>query len=118
MKNISDLVARILIAGVFMYEAVDSIIFFGETKESMTAYGIEWNQNLLLVGAIVLLFLGGSLILLGYRMGLGGVLAFSVGSRVREFGIRSALGAAQHQVWSRVLGEGAVLAGLGLGFGR
>ncbi len=50
-------------------------------------------------------------------VGLGGVLAFSVGSRVREFGIRSALGAAQHQVWSRVLGEGAVLAGLGLGFG-
>jgi putative ABC transport system permease protein len=47
-------------------------------------------------------------------VGLGAVLAFSVGSRVREFGIRSALGAAQHQVWSGVVGEGAVLAGVGL----
>ena len=50
-------------------------------------------------------------------VGIGGVLAFSVGSRMREFGVRSALGAARHQVWGAVLGEGAVLAGLGVGLG-
>lgn len=77
MKHITDLIARILIAGIFIYEAVDSITFFAETKETMTSYGIEWNQNLLLIGAIVLLFLGGLLILLGYRMGLGGFLVLS-----------------------------------------
>ena len=47
-------------------------------------------------------------------VGIGGVLAFSVGSRIREFGVRSALGAARHQVWSGVLAEGASLAALGV----
>jgi ABC-type antimicrobial peptide transport system permease subunit len=47
-------------------------------------------------------------------VGIGGVLAFSVGSRTREFGIRSALGAARHQVWTGVLAEGAGLAALGV----
>ncbi|MDX1476055.1 MAG: DoxX family membrane protein [Saprospiraceae bacterium] len=77
MKHIADLIARILIAAIFLYEAVDSIIFFRATKETMTSYGIEWNQNLLLIGAIILLFLGGLLILLGYRMGLGGFLVLA-----------------------------------------
>ena len=74
IKNIFDLVARIVIAGHFIYEAIDSIIFFQETKAQMTSYYINWNQDLLLIGAIILLILGGTLILLGYRMGLGGML--------------------------------------------
>jgi putative oxidoreductase len=74
MKDWTDLIARILIAGVFLYEAVDSIIFFRDVQEAMTIYGLTWKQDLLLGGAIVLLFLGGILFLLGYRMGLAGVL--------------------------------------------
>ena len=54
------------------------------------------------------------LALLIAAVGIGGVLAFSVGSRTREFGVRSALGAAPVQVWSGVLGEGALLAGVGV----
>lgn len=50
-------------------------------------------------------------------VGIGGVLAFSVGSRRREFGIRSALGAARHQIWSGVLAEGATLAAVGVVLG-
>lgn len=50
-------------------------------------------------------------------VGIGGVLAFSVGYRKREFGVRSALGAAPHQIWSRVLGEGILLAALGIVLG-
>lgn len=50
-------------------------------------------------------------------VGVGGVLAFSVGSRTREFGVRSALGAARHQIWSGVLAEGARLAAFGVVLG-
>ncbi len=57
------------------------------------------------------------LALLISAVGIGGVLAFSVGSRTREFGVRSALGAAPVQVWSGVLAEGALLAGIGVALG-
>jgi putative oxidoreductase len=74
MKNITDLIARILIAAIFIYEATDSMMFFQETKAKMSAFNILWQQDILLVLSIVLLILGGILILLGYRMGLGGFL--------------------------------------------
>ena len=73
-KNITDLIARILIAAMFIYEAVDSMIFFAETKAQMMAYGLTWQPDILLVSSVVLLISGGVLILLGYRMGLGGFL--------------------------------------------
>lgn len=50
-------------------------------------------------------------------VGLGGVLAFSVGSRTREFGVRSAVGAARHQIWSGVLAEGTTMAAVGIALG-
>ena len=40
----------------------------------MTAYGLTWRQDLLLFGAIFGLILGGTLILIGYRSGLGAIL--------------------------------------------
>lgn len=42
-------------------------------------------------------------------VGIGGVLAYSVGSRRREFGVRSALGADGRRIWREVIGEGARL---------
>ncbi len=74
MKDIIDLIGRILISFIFLYEAYDSIFYFKETKEVMTTYGIGGNQNLLLYGAIFLLVLGGTLVLIGYRSGLGAFL--------------------------------------------
>jgi predicted permease len=50
-------------------------------------------------------------------VGIGGVLAFSVGARTHEFGIRSALGAARQQIWGGVLREGAALAATGIVLG-
>ena len=74
MKDIVDLIARGLLACIFLYEAYDSIIFFNSTKETMTDYGIHWSQDLLLIGSIFLLLLGGILVLIGYHPNFGSVL--------------------------------------------
>jgi predicted permease len=50
-------------------------------------------------------------------VGVAGVLAFSVSARTREFGIRLAIGSAPRHLLTRVLGEGAVIAGAGLAVG-
>jgi len=74
MKAIFDLIGRICLSTIFYYEAYDSIRFFGMTKDTMTQYGITWRQDLLLVSAIGALIFGATLILIGYRSGLGAVL--------------------------------------------
>jgi len=43
-------------------------------------------------------------------VGVAGVLAFSVSSRTREFGVRLAIGSEPRHLLGRVLGEGAVIA--------
>lgn len=52
-------------------------------------------------------------------IGIYGVLAFSVGQRVKEFGIKLALGAQPSSILKQVLGRGLalILIGLGLGLG-
>lgn len=37
-------------------------------------YGLTWRQDLLLVGAIILLVLGGLMVLIGYRSSFGAIL--------------------------------------------
>jgi len=74
MKDYVDLLARICVSFIFLYEAYDSIVFFKNTKETLTAYGIHWNQDILLIGLIFILILGGVLILIGYYASIGGFL--------------------------------------------
>jgi putative ABC transport system permease protein len=50
-------------------------------------------------------------------VGVAGVLAFSVSARTREFGIRLAIGSAPRHLLTRVLGEGATIAGFGIAAG-
>lgn len=78
MKDIAELLARILIAFVFIYEALDALVFFSKTKATMTAYGITWQQDILLKGIIGILLLGGILVLIGYfaRLGAGLLLLY------------------------------------------
>jgi len=50
-------------------------------------------------------------------VGVAGVLAFSVSARTREFGIRLAIGARPQHLLAGVMGEGAVMAGVGIVIG-
>lgn len=74
MKDIIDLIARMCIACIFIYEAYDITVFMKDNKLSMTEYGLTWNQDLLIVGAIILLYVGGILLLIGYKTSFGALL--------------------------------------------
>jgi hypothetical protein len=50
-------------------------------------------------------------------VGVAGVLAFSVSGRMREFGIRMALGAPSRNILGIVVTEGVTMAGIGVGAG-
>jgi predicted permease len=47
-------------------------------------------------------------------VGIAGVLAFSVSARTREFGVRLAVGSSPRELLTRVLGEGAGIAAIGI----
>ncbi|HND87387.1 MAG TPA: DoxX family protein [Saprospiraceae bacterium] len=74
MRDITDLLGRIFLSAIFIFEAIDSTLYFGKTQQTMTEYGLTWNQDLLLYGAIMLLYLGGLMVLFGYRSTLGAVM--------------------------------------------
>jgi putative oxidoreductase len=71
MRDITDLIGRIFLSAIFIFEAVDSTLYFEKTKQTMSQYGLNWNQDLLLYGAIFFLITGGLMVLLGYRTKLG-----------------------------------------------
>lgn len=68
-----------------------------------------------MLGAITGAF--GGLALLLALIGVYGVMAYSVGQRRKEFGIRAALGAQPREVLSLVMKQGAAITLLGIGFG-
>jgi len=71
MRDITDLIGRIFLSAIFIFEAVDSTIYFDKTQQTMSQYGLTWKQDLLLYGAIFFLIMGGLMVLLGYRTKLG-----------------------------------------------
>lgn len=74
MRDLTDLIGRIFLSAIFLFEAVDSTLFFDKTKITMTQYGLNWNQDMLLYCAIFLLLVGGLMVLLGYRSTLGAIM--------------------------------------------
>lgn len=74
MRDITDLIGRVFLSAIFLFEAADSMLYFEKTKTTMALHGLTWNQDMLLYGAILFLTLGGLMVLLGYRTGLGATL--------------------------------------------
>jgi putative oxidoreductase len=71
MFHVFDLLGRLMMSAIFFYEAIDSIMYAEQTKTTMADYGIFWNQDLLLYGSIVMLFLGALMLFIGYRVKFG-----------------------------------------------
>ncbi len=74
MKDIADLLGRICMALIFVYEAFDTILFFNNTKRTMAEYGITWKPDLLLGIVITFLILGAIMVLIGYFASFGALL--------------------------------------------
>lgn len=74
MRDITDLIGRIFLSAIFIFEALDTAFFTPQTKETMAAHGLTANQDLLLFIAVFLLFVGGLMVLFGYRSTLGAVM--------------------------------------------
>lgn len=73
MKDVIDLIARILISCIFIFEAYDSIAYFKNTKQTMIDYGLTWQTDLLLIASIILLVVGGVFLLIGYRSSMAAI---------------------------------------------
>jgi putative oxidoreductase len=74
MRDVTDLIGRIFLATIFIFEAIDSMLYFEKTKQAMSMHGMTWNQDFLLYCAIFLLVTGGLMVLFGYRSTLGAIL--------------------------------------------
>jgi putative ABC transport system permease protein len=68
-----------------------------------------------LTATLLSLFAGLALVIAA--AGIGGIMALAVSQRVREIGIRMALGANRENILGMVLGQSALLAGLGIAIG-
>ena len=95
-------------------EAVDPALPVYDVKTMADVVGgsvADRRLSLALVGG----FAGAALLLA--VLGVYGVISFTVAQSTREIGIRMSLGAQRSEVFRLVVGQGAVLAGLGLAVG-
>lgn len=74
MKDIYDLVGRLLVAIFFFVQGIEYLIHFKGMKLEMASYHITWHPGFWLSGAIFLLIMGSILVGFGYRIGFGAVM--------------------------------------------
>ena len=97
------------IVGTIREMAADQPVERASTLEDVRAEILTPNR----LNAVVFGGFAGLALLISV-VGVAGVLAFSVSSRTREFGIRMALGAQPHNILTNVLLEGLAIAGIGV----
>ncbi len=74
MKDIADLIGRILLGALFLFEAYSGVLFLDKTKIVMENYGITWHPDFWIFLVIFLLILSSTLLIIGYRVKLAVVL--------------------------------------------
>lgn len=74
MKDLADLLGRIFVAALFLYEAFDSIFHSQKNLETLASYGITWRPRLLLWASVAILVIGGISVLIGYFSRFGAFL--------------------------------------------
>jgi len=76
LKKIADLAGRLILGLFFFFEAVDSIVYFPDMRETLSSYGIEWAQGFLITASIVILIVGSVMVIIGYYASVGATLLF------------------------------------------
>jgi len=92
--------------------SVDQVVERAATLEDIRAEVLTPDRlNTLVFGGFAVVALAIALV------GVAGVLAFSVSGRMREFGIRLAIGSQPRHLLTRVIGEGVLMATVGVAAG-
>ena len=74
MKGISDLLGRIFLGIIFIYEGLDKLFFYTQNKTTMIEYGITFLPDFFLITTIAILFIGAFLLVIGYYTRVGAFL--------------------------------------------
>jgi len=68
---VADLIGRIFLGGLFLFEAYNGVLFLDKTKALMEDYGITWQPDFWIFSVIFLLILSSTLLIVCYRVKLG-----------------------------------------------
>jgi putative oxidoreductase len=71
MRDLIDLLGRIFLSAIFIFEAFDTALYMDKTRETMLRYGLDQSQNFFIYASLFLLITGGLMVLFGYRSSLG-----------------------------------------------
>ena len=94
--------------------AVDPAVALAEAEDHGSDREREHGRRAVHPGFVYQLRGGGAV---SCRLGIYGVMAFSVAQRSHEIALRMALGASRNRVVALVVGDGIILAAIGLGLG-